>query len=398
MGIKSFKRSGTRSLVSYKSFLAGNNKYTPYVNSGLIMYLDASLPASYAPPSIQPFRYIRWYANGSTANASTHFVELQALTAGGVNRALNLGSAGAVSQSSGSAPEQTMTNSVWQIVTDGLTDSASYFGFASGGATIQFDLGALYSDITTIKFWNYYADNRTYNSVTLWTSADGVTWNTIYGPTNTASNASGISVSTAINSSTWYDLSGVGNNVTLYNSPGYLSSNSGSVTFNGSNQYGAAPTGMANFTSGITVCALVNFGTANNWERIIDFGNGAPNNTVILARAGTTNTLHAEVLNGTATTFTHEVANTVQNSAWAFYSWTYDNATSTLGVNGTYYTQSNASSIANVTRSNNYIGRSNWSSDAYFDSGMSVVMVYNRALTQAEVTQNFNVFRTRYGI
>jgi hypothetical protein len=147
--------------------------------------VSISVPAS--------VRYIRWYANGNQFNGSTHFCELQALTAGGTNRALDAGTNGRVSQYTGASPEQTMNNSVWQLATNGDTSSGSYFGFG-GAAGIQFDLGAIYTDISQIKFWNYYADARTYNSVTIFVSSDGTTWTTLYGPTNTASNSSGIAV------------------------------------------------------------------------------------------------------------------------------------------------------------------------------------------------------------
>ena len=34
----------------------------------------------------------------------------------------------------------------------------------------------------------------------------------------------------------------------------------------------------------------------------------------------------------------------------------------------------------------------------YFDGEISIVRVYNRVLTAAEVTQNFNVLKGRYGL
>ena len=127
-------------------------------------------------------RYVRWSANGSTANASTHFNELQVL-AGAVNRATS-GTASIVSGASegGSA----------SIINNG--NIGDYIGFSPGGATVQIDLGSAYADITSLKFWNYYADGRTYYSVSLSVSSDGVTFRTVFGPQSQASNASGISV------------------------------------------------------------------------------------------------------------------------------------------------------------------------------------------------------------
>jgi hypothetical protein len=142
------------------------------------------------------FRYIRWYANGSTSNPSTHFVELKALTASGTNRALNLGTNGLVSQYTGASPEQTMNNAAYQITTNGVTDSSDYIGYASGGAGLQFDLGSIYGDIKNIIFWNYYADGRTYYNVQIQISKDGTNWTTLLGPQSQATTSAGVTVST----------------------------------------------------------------------------------------------------------------------------------------------------------------------------------------------------------
>jgi hypothetical protein len=45
-------------------------------------------------------------------------------------------------------------------------------------------------------------------------------------------------------STTWRDLSGNGNNFTLYNGVGFSGSNGGSLTFNGTNQYAASTTNI----------------------------------------------------------------------------------------------------------------------------------------------------------
>lgn len=151
-------------------------------------------------------RYIRVYGAGSNANSSTHFVEVQANTAvnGGTNRALNIGSSGGISQYTGGTPEFTVNNTNWQILTNGNTSSSDYIGFGSSNAGIQLDLGAIYYDIAEIRIWNYYADSRIYNNVTVFISTDNSNWITLYGPTNTATTASGVSAPVTTVNSTSY--------------------------------------------------------------------------------------------------------------------------------------------------------------------------------------------------
>lgn len=36
--------------------------------------------------------------------------------------------------------------------------------------------------------------------------------------------------------------------------------------------------------------------------------------------------------------------------------------------------------------------------DRYFKGSIPTVQMYNRVLTQTELTQNFNLFRIRYGV
>lgn len=151
-----------------------------------------------AKAKYKPVRYIRFYANGSTSNGSTHFVELQAITEDGTNRALNAGLNGRISQYTGGSLEFDGSNTGWQIVSNNITDSGDYIGFGNGGGGIQLDLGAVYGDIYKIKGWNYYADNRTYYSVAIYTSADGSNWTTVFGPQNNATNSGGITVYNAL--------------------------------------------------------------------------------------------------------------------------------------------------------------------------------------------------------
>jgi hypothetical protein len=157
--------------------------------------LSASSNSITTPSTVYtPFRYVRWGANGSTSNPSTHFVELKATTWDtGANRMFGVGQAGRISQISGGGYEGgTFDTAAQGYITD--NDTTNYSGFASGGATLQFDLGAIYNDISNLVFWNYYADGRTYNSVFLQISSDGSNFTTVFGPQSNASNSGGTNI------------------------------------------------------------------------------------------------------------------------------------------------------------------------------------------------------------
>lgn len=200
---------------------------------------------------------------------------------------------------------------------------------------------------------------------------------------------------------TWFDLSGNGNNATLYNDVTWTKDNGGAFIFNGTNQYAQCPAGFANFTGGITIFAIVNMGSASNFERIIDFGNGNPNGNIVLARNSTTNRLSFYYFNGTVTTAIVDlgVDRIIYNNTNACYAATANGTTVEMYRNGSSLgTLADTDLPTNVTRNNCYIGRSNWVADSYFESTMSVIMIYNRALSASEITQNYNAYKKRFGI
>ena len=164
-----------------------------------------------------------------------------------------------------------------------------------------------------------------------------------------------------------------------------------SLAFDGINQYGQLPAGYANFTKGITISGVVNLGDPTNYEKIVDLGNGASNNNILVSRQGTTNNLYAEVWNGGTQLFAQVIPNVIVNNEDMYFAWTYDGTTSTINVNGKSYKQTSVGTINNVTRNNAYLGKSNFG-DAAFQDAMSNIEIYNRALTDAEVAQNFATF------
>lgn len=199
---------------------------------------------------------------------------------------------------------------------------------------------------------------------------------------------------------TIFDLSGQGNNLTLFNTPTYADTQGGKAfTFNGTNQYGQIQnTGsLSNFTSGMTVIAVANMGTANTWARLIDFGGGPTSNNILIARQATTNTLYCEFYVGASSSFTHAITDGVLNSQWAFYAWSFDTSRSIVNVNGTMYTTSKSTTMpTNTSRTINYVGRSNWAADSYFNGSIQTLLIYNRFLTQSQLSSAYNFFQRRF--
>ena len=113
-----------------------------------------------------PVRYIRDWANGSSANTSNHWYEIQAYS-NGVNVARN---------------KSVTTNGTATSLTAAVDGSSSgtYANTGVGYHHLTVDLGQIYYDISEIKIWKYWNDGRTYRKTKTEVSSDGSTWFTIF--------------------------------------------------------------------------------------------------------------------------------------------------------------------------------------------------------------------------
>lgn len=105
------------------------------------------------------YRYLKLSSNGSTANTSNHYVEVQAFDDNGVNVALGKTS---------------------NVATDGVyNNSSAYIDLGVGNQTLTIDLGGIYK-LDYIRVWRYYGDGRTYHDVVVSASIDGVDYDVLF--------------------------------------------------------------------------------------------------------------------------------------------------------------------------------------------------------------------------
>ena len=228
------------------------------------------------------------------------------------------------------------------------------------------------------------------------------TINVIVAPTNGGSlvlnlDARNInSLARTANPGTWYDLSGNNNNATLYGSLSYGTGNGGALNFPGGNaNYAQASNGVYFSGSSFTIQSWVYPIEVLNWNRIIDFGNGAGQNNILLSNSYATTGAPGLYIEGT-----QFQANTVLTlNAWHFVCATYNSLTgiATIYVDGQPSGTSSMPAPQNVTRKKCYIGRSNWGfGDPNFRGGIGSVQIYNGYLTPAEILNNYNSTKIYY--
>ena len=206
---------------------------------------------------------------------------------------------------------------------------------------------------------------------------------------------------------TWYDLSGNGNNGTLVNGVGYDSGNGGSLSFDGTNDYSTIPD-----VDGVTDFTNSNNYTVDFWIYLNSTQNNTGNsdNDVVEKWSGTggypytfryirsNETMSVQVYNGSSSNSTSIQISS--NNWWnicGVFDWNnsiltfYGNggsvsSTTTLNLTGTI---TNTSALNLMRRGNNI---------NYATGKLSNFKIYNRALTAQEIQQNFNALRGRFSI
>ncbi|WP_114128453.1 InlB B-repeat-containing protein [Aurantimicrobium sp. MWH-Uga1] len=226
---------------------------------------------------------------------------------------------------------------------------------------------------------------------------------------------------------TWRDLSSFNRNGTITGSLNYNNAtgalefpNSGASNL-GSNSYVDMGSGFNNFGSGITIEFEGHFGATNQaWERIFDFGNGPAADNIwvgVLGESSNPNELAIEIFHGAngksrCISTNQALLNNGQAGVFAKFVITLDGSKCRMYKNGaeidtavgqvSFFNDSNdlgstyTSLPLNVIRNNNYIGRSNWGTDASFNGAIKYVRIYTAAITSAEAASNAASYTLTY--
>ncbi|NET80177.1 LamG domain-containing protein [Okeania sp. SIO1F9] len=166
------------------------------------------------------------------------------------------------------------------------------------------------------------------------------------------------------------------------------------LSFDGVDDYIQMPAMNIDYSQGLTVEAWIHYNSFKHWSRIIDFGNGTPNNNIVFANETTTSNLCFDSFKGT-TSNRVQANGKLELSKWLHLAVTVDGSGKTkIYKNGTEVESGLINLPNNTNRANNYIGKSNWSTDGYFQGKMSNLRMYNRALSPEEINECMKVDQT----
>ncbi|MBL7805281.1 MAG: thrombospondin type 3 repeat-containing protein [Saprospiraceae bacterium] len=158
--------------------------------------------------------------------------------------------------------------------------------------------------------------------------------------------------------------------------------NNAVLSLDGIDDYVSNPPGVY-FYGDFTIEAWVYPRTHGYYARILDFGNGASSANVWLGLEGTSGFVTLEVWNSFNSKITSGTV--LPLNQWTHVSATLQGTAAKIYYNGSEVASGSVTPPINVLRSNNYLGKSNWASDAHLHAGMSDVRLWNHARTQAEI-------------
>jgi hypothetical protein len=191
----------------------------------------------------------------------------------------------------------------------------------------------------------------------------------------------------------WTDLSGNNRNGTLTNGPTYSSADGGSIVFDGTNDF-VQCTGSITATAATFVSWIRRNGTQGSYDGIL-FSRGS---NVTGMQFQSSNQL-SYMWNGAVNTYTWQSGLIVPDLTWCMVavSVTSTAATAYLCQSSGITSATNTVSHTSTTLDDIKIGQEDFGG-RFFNGRIATAMIYDRALSADEISQNFNALSGRYGL
>jgi hypothetical protein len=143
------------------------------------------------------------------------------------------------------------------------------------------------------------------------------------------------------------------------------------------------------FSGDFTVTAWIYLKSYQFYSRIFDFGNGKPSDNVILTMVKTTSQICGGIVNGSSYTLIQ--SSSISLNEWYFISFVLSGTTGFIYVNGSQIVTGTLYVPNNITRTSNYIGKSNWPSDLNADAIYDELKIYQVALSPDDIMNEYQI-------
>jgi hypothetical protein len=153
--------------------------------------------------------------------------------------------------------------------------------------------------------------------------------------------------------------------------------------------YLKVPSGIY-FSGNFTFTAWIYLKSYQSWSRIFDFGNGQTSDNVVLSMVDSTSQLTGSLFKGSSRSFieTSSSSSKINLNEWYFISFVLNGTIGYIYVNGDQVATNTLNVPNNITRTSNYIGKSNYddpNADAIYDE----LKIYQGALSSADILNEY---------
>lgn len=162
------------------------------------------------------------------------------------------------------------------------------------------------------------------------------------------------------------------------------------MRFDGADDFISLPNGVY-FSNNFTVEAWVYEYSYADWSRLLDFGNGAgSDNVVIPLSTGSSGQVSLHVFQGGSAQFI-QASTAIPLEQWTHIACVLNNGTATIYYNGVSVATGPVHAPLNIIRTANFIGKSNWA-DYLANAVMDEVRIWNVARTEQQIREG--MYRT----
>jgi hypothetical protein len=201
--------------------------------------------------------------------------------------------------------------------------------------------------------------------------------------------------------STWYDISGNNNSGSLINGPTFSSANSGSIVFDGVDDYGViSNSNSINLTGSFTIFSWIYPYSISGWIAVL-YKNSQSNNGGYHIGIDPSGYLQGGIRYNSGWVTIQSSINQLQINTWQQICMSINFTTQVLtlyknGVSIKEQTNFNYTLAGNTTPL--YVGSNASVPSELFSGRISLSQLYNRTLSAAEITQNYNAQKGRFGL
>ena len=149
---------------------------------------------------------------------------------------------------------------------------------------------------------------------------------------------------------------------------------------------------IQSMNSDFSVLLWVKVNSNQNWQRVLDFGNGQYSDNFVCALSyGTTLTPAFQIYIRSGLSFTVLSSIQLKLNTWYYLAYVLSYPTAYIYIDGEVKGILNITNRQqNITRRINFIGKSNWYGDPNADADFDELKIFNRGLTREEILFEMN--------